>query len=203
MITTGSKYRICRRLGPGVYEKCQTQKFVQSQARRSNKKTNKKPKTITGYGLQLIEKQKIRFSYGIREKQFSNYVKEAVSAKGANATEKLYETLESRLDNVIYRLGIAHTRALARQMVSHGHFVVNNHKVTVPSYRVKEGDTIQVREGSRGSVLFANVAEKLKDYSAPAWLTFDSQKLEAKVVGKPKNNETFLNFNTVLEFYSR
>ncbi len=202
MITTGSKYKICRRLGPGVYEKCQTQKFVQSQARRS-KKTNKKPKTITGYGLQLIEKQKIRFSYGIREKQFSNYVKEAVSAKGSNATEKLYEALESRLDNVIYRLGIAHTRALARQMVSHGHFVVNNHKITIPSFKVKEGDVIQVREGSKGSVLFTNLAQKLKDYSTPTWLTFDAEKLEAKVVGKPKNNETFLNFNTVLEFYSR
>ncbi len=190
-------------MGPGVYEKCQTQKFVQSQARRSNKKTNKKPKTITGYGLQLIEKQKIRFSYGIREKQFSNYVKEAVATKGMAATDKLYEVLESRLDNVIYRLGIAHTRALARQMVSHGHFVINNHKVTVPSHKVKEGDVIKVREGSRGSVLFIGLAQKLKDYSTPAWLTFDAEKLEAKVVGKPKNSDTFLNFNTVLEFYSR
>ncbi len=203
MITSGSKYRICRRLGPGVYEKCQTAKFAQSQARRSGKKSTKKPKSITDFGLQLIEKQKIRYSYGVKETQFSNYVKEAVSVKGSNAAEKLYESLESRLDNVVYRLGIAHTRALARQMVSHGHFVVDGHKITVPSYKVKEGDIIKIREGSRGSVLFTDLATKLKDYNTPAWLKFDVDKFEAVVSGKPKNTETFLNFNTVLEFYSR
>ena len=114
----GPKFKICRRLGPGVHEKCQTQRFVLSVARRGKTKLGaKKPKALSDFGLQLIEKQKIRFSYGISEKQFSNYVKSSTGEKGVSPSEALYEKLESRLDNVIYRLGIAHTRPLARQIV--------------------------------------------------------------------------------------
>lgn len=199
---TGTKFRICRRLGPGVFEKCQTPKFAASVARRS-RKSDKRPKQPTEFGVQLLEKQKIRFTYGIKERQFSNYVKEATAKGGSNAATRLYETIESRLDNVVYRLGLAHTRPLARQMVSHGHFVINGKKTTVPSHLVKVGDTIKVREGSKGKALFANVSAKAKEYTPPEWLKFDVEKLEAKVAGKPKNAENFLDFNTVLEFYSR
>src|SRR6185436_9532268 len=166
----GPKYKICRRLGPGVYEKCQTQKFVASQARHANK-GGKRPKALSDFGTQLIEKQKARFSYGLTERQFSNYVKKATEVKGGNAPELLFGYMETRLDNVVYRFGVAHTRSLARQMVSHGHFVVNGKKLTVPSYQVRPGDVISVREGSRKSPLFQDLGKKLKNYSAPAWLS--------------------------------
>lgn len=194
---------MCRRLGSGVFEQCQTQKFVLSEAKHKKIGLKKRPKALSGFGLQLIEKQKIRFSYGVSEKQFYNYVKVAMTTKGGTAANNLYESLESRLDNVVYRLGLAHTRALARQMVSHGHFLVNNKRTTVPSYKVGANDVITVREGSKKSVLFQNISKKLKEYTVPAWLSFDADKLEAIVKATPKNTETFLDFNSVLEFYSR
>ena len=197
------KYKIGRRLGAGVFEKCQTAKFVASEARHAKNSKNKKPKMLSGYALQFVEKQKVRFMYGISEKQLSNYIKEAVAKKGSLSTEVLYEILEERLDNVVYRLGLAHTRRLSRQMTSHGHITVNGKKVTVPSMRVKVGDIISVREGSRKSALFTDLVKKLKEYTAPNWLKMDVDALTGTVVGKPKNIEGFLDLNTVLEFYSR
>lgn len=195
------KFKICRRLGPGVYDKCQTAKFSSSAAKSLPGK--KRPKAPTEYGAQLIEKQKIRFSYGISERQLSNYVKKVSLAKGTGTAQMLYEELESRLDNVIYRMGLGTSRRAARQMVSHGHFVVNNHRMTIPSYEVKIGDVIKIREGSKAKKIFANLAERLKDYSAPSWVSFDLNNLEGHISAKPKNTETFLNINAVLEFYSR
>ncbi len=197
------KYKVCRRLGPGVYEQCQTQKFVMSEAKRGKRTGMKRPKALSDFGTQLIEKQRIRFSYGISEKQFSNYVKASVEKKASSAADTLFQNLETRLDNVAYRLGLAHTRGLARQMVSHGHLTVNGTKVTIPSYRVKEGDIISIREGSKKSALFTELGKRLKNYSTPAWLTFDLEKLEGKVVGAPKQDSGMLAFTTVLEFYSR
>jgi small subunit ribosomal protein S4 len=200
---TVKKYKIGRRLGAGVFEKCQTAKFVASEARHLKNSKNKRPKVLSGFALQFLEKQKVRFMYNISEKQFSNYIKEAVATKGAPATETLYELLENRLDNVTYRLGLAHTRRLSRQMTSHGHITVNGKKTTVPSLRVKIGDVIAVRPGSQKSVLFADMVKKSKEYTAPNWLTFNAETLSGKVVGKPKNVDGFLDLNTVLEFYSR
>jgi small subunit ribosomal protein S4 len=198
------KFKICRRLGPGVYDKCQTTKFSASGG-LANKigAGGKRPKALTEYGTQLVEKQKIRFSYGITERQLSNYVKKATQTKGAGTAEKFYEELESRLDNIVYRIGLANSRRGARQMVSHGHFIVNDHRVTVPSYAMKPGDVVKVREGSKVSKLFENLADRLKDYKAPTWVSFDVSKMEGKVLAKPKNVETFLDLNAVLEFYSR
>src|SRR3989344_611799 len=105
---TKPKFKICRRLGPGVYDKCQTPKF--SSATKTGGRMGSRPKAMTEYGTQLIEKQKIRFSYGISERQLSNYVKKASLAKGAGTAEKFYEGLESRLDNAIYRMGLAPSR---------------------------------------------------------------------------------------------
>ena len=195
------KFKICRRLGPGVYDKCQTSKF--SAASGKFGPGSRRPKALSEYGTQLVEKQKIRFSYGITERQLSNYIKKASQVKGAGTAEKFYEELESRLDNVIYRMGLSSSRRGSRQMVSHGHFVVNNHKVTIPSYEVKVGDVIKIREGSKTKKIFDNMAEKLKDYKAPNWLSFDVAKMEGKISAKPKNTETFLDLNAVLEFYSR
>ena len=195
------KFKICRRLGPGVYDKCQTTKFAASSTKTLP--GGKRPKAPTEYGAQLIEKQKIRFSYGISERQLSNYVKKASNVKGAGTAEKLYESLESRLDNAIYRMGLGASRRATRQMVSHGHFVINNHRVTVPSYELKTGDVIKIREGSKGKKLFENLAGRLKDYNSPNWVSFDIASLEGKILAKPKNIETFLELNAVLEFYSR
>ncbi|MFA7315868.1 MAG: 30S ribosomal protein S4 [Candidatus Paceibacterota bacterium] len=200
---TVQKYKLCRRLGPGVFEKCQTPKFVASEARHAKSKKDKRPKTLSGFALQFNEKQKIRFMYGISEKQFGNYVNEAVAHKGTPATEYLFELLETRLDNVTYRLGLASTRRLSRQLVSHGHITVNGKKVTVASHRVRVGDIIAVRLGSQKSPLFTDMDTKLKDYTTPNWLSFDIGKLSGNVAGKPKNTEGYLDLNTVLEFYSR
>lgn len=196
------KFKIGRRLGAGVYDKCQTPKFSASSGKFGSPGA-RRPKTLSEYGAQLIEKQKVRFSYGITERQLSNYVKKASLVKGAGTTEKFYEELESRLDNVIYRMGLGSSRRAARQMVSHGHFIVNNHKITIPSYEVKSGDIIKIREGSKSKKIFDNLTEKIKDYNPPSWVSFDPNKMEGLILAKPKNVETFLDLNAVLEFYSR
>jgi len=200
----GPKYKIARRLGPAVFEKTQTQKFQLSEARHARKKSDKRPKALSDFGVQLIEKQRVRFSYGIIERQLGNYVAKATEKKGVNPAETLYGMLESRLDNVVYRFGIAHTRRLARQMVSHGHFLVNGKRTTVPSFAVKVGDVITVREGSKKSVMFADLAKKLQNYSSPKWLSFDAEKMTGTVLGAPALEVGgAINLNTVLEYYSR
>ncbi|HWA31873.1 MAG TPA: 30S ribosomal protein S4 [Candidatus Paceibacterota bacterium] len=199
---TKPKFKICRRLGPGVYDKCQTPKFSTTSG-KFGAPGGRRPKALSEYGTQLVEKQKIRLSYGITERQLSNYVKKASHQKGAGAADKFYEELESRLDNVVYRMGLASTRRAARQMVSHGHFTVNGHKVTIPSYSVKQGDSVGIREGSKSKKLFEGLAEKNKEYIQPGWTSFDFARMEGKVTGKPKNGDTFLDLAAVLEFYSR
>ena len=196
------KFKICRRLGPGVYDKCQTAKYS-SATGKVGLAGARRPKALSEYGTQLVEKQKIRFSYGITERQLSNYVKKASQVKGAGTAEKFYEGLESRLDNAIYRMGLAPSRRAARQMVSHGHFMVGDQKVTIPSYELKINDVIKIREGSKGKGVFSGLAEKLKEHTSPAWVIFDIGKMEGSVLAKPKNIETFLDLNAVLEFYSR
>jgi small subunit ribosomal protein S4 len=199
----GPKYKICRRLGSGVFDQCQTQKFMVSEGKKSKAGKKGGRKQLSEYGMQLNEKQKIRFSYGISEKQLSNYVETATTTKGAVASEKLYELLETRLDNVIYRAGLAVTRRLARQMASHGHFLVNGVKTNVPSYHLNIGDVISVKEGSKSSVLFQDMDKKLEKFNVPAWLSVNKDKLSVEVRGVPKKDDAFLDFNTVLEFYSR
>jgi len=196
------KFKICRRLGPGVYDKCQTSKF-QAASTKGGSTLARRPKAPSEYGAQLIEKQKTRFSYGISERQLANYVKKASLIKGIGTVEKLYEELESRLDNVIYRMGLGVSRRAARQMVSHGHFVVNGKRVTIPSYGLKSGDVVKIREGSKSKKIFNNMAENLKDYNSPVWVSFDSNSMEGKILDKPKNTEGFLDLSAVLEFYSR
>jgi small subunit ribosomal protein S4 len=138
----GPKYKIARRLGAPVFEKTQTQKFsVRSERKMKNRGFSKQK---SEFGQQLNEKQKARMYYGVSEKQFSKYVKEAISKKASKAVGLLFETLETRLDNLVYRLGFAQTRYQARQFVGHGHILVNGKKVTIPSYVVKQGDTISL-----------------------------------------------------------
>jgi small subunit ribosomal protein S4 len=186
-----------------VFDKTQTQKFTLSEGRHQKGEKKKKRKQLSEYGAQLIEKQKIRYTYGVSEKQFSNYVKEAVSSHGANAGELLQQLLERRLDNVVYRMGLAPSRQASRQMVSHGHFLVNGVKVTIPSYRLTTGDSITVREGSKKSVMFQDLNKKLDKYMYPAWLSFDPGSMTGNVKSNPTKEGSTLDFGRVLEFYSR
>ncbi len=201
----GPKYKICKRLGSGVFEKCQTQKYALLEARRSEVKGKRRPRALSDFGKQHLEKQRMRFTYGITEGQLSRYVAESLAHKGTDSAADLVSFLERRLDNVVYRSGIAVTRRLARQMVSHGHIMVNGRRVNVPSYRVSEGDVFAVREGSRARTLFTALAERLKDHTTPSWIVFDAEKLSGKVASLPEARATEQPFDVglVLEFYSR
>jgi small subunit ribosomal protein S4 len=197
----GPKYKIARRLGATVFEKTQTQKYTV----RSAQKTNfSKSKAKSDYGLGMIEKQKARYTYGISAKQFANYVKKAILKKGSSS-EHLIHLLESRLDNIALRSSFATTRQAARQMTSHGHLTVNGKIVTIPSYQVKVGDVIGIREGSKKKGLFAQVDERLKTIKLPSWLKLDFEKKELTVDGIPhaQQSELLFNVGSVLEFYSR
>jgi small subunit ribosomal protein S4 len=195
------KYKIARRLGAGVYEKTQTQKFMLSQAKKS--KRGGRPRRPTDYGRQLIEKQKVRFMYGVQEKQFRNYVEKATHSKDVTPALRLFQLLESRLDNVAYRLGIAETRGGARQMTSHGHLIVNGKRTMVPSQQMKKGDVITLREGSKSTVLFQDLDKKMKNAQIPSWLNWNSKKMEGQIKGTPTEPDAFLDFQSVIEFYSR
>lgn len=201
----GAKYKICKRLGSGVFEKCQTQKFVLSEARTAKSKTGKRRGSLSEYGGELLEKQKARFMYGLSERQFGNYVNAAVERRGADSVEGLLSSLESRLDNVVYRLGFAKTRRQARQLVSHGHITVNGRKVTVPSYGVEAGDKIGVREGSKARTFFVDLSERLSEVSTPSWLSVDPKRLEGSVVKAPEISAGELVFDPkiIIQFYSR
>lgn len=198
----GPKFKIAKRLGAPIFEKTQTQKFELSQARGGMRR--RRPGNISDYKRQLTEKQKMRFSYGITEKQLRRYVNEATE-KSSQPIGHLMTRLETRLDNVAYRLGLAKTRQMARQMVAHGHMTVNGKKLSIPSHKVKNGDVISVREGSRQSALFVALAETHELAAVPAWLKFDVKKLEATVVGMPtyEPSETLFDPEQVLEYYSR
>lgn len=200
----GPKFKIGKRLGASVFEKCQTQKFQISEA-RSEKTGKKRFSTRSDYAKQFLEKQKVRYTYGISEKQFKNYVIESNKTGVKNPSETLFQLLETRLDNVVYRLGLAPTRRAARQMVSHGHIKVNGVRVTVPSYRVKSNDSISVREGSSGSKLFTTLEDKMKDYSTPEWLSFDQTKKVGSIKMRPtyRKTDNAFDLTPVLEFYSR
>jgi small subunit ribosomal protein S4 len=196
-----SKYKVARRLGAPLFEKTQTAKYALRQERKD--KGAWRPKS--DFGLQMLEKQKARFTYGINERQFSKYVRAAVAKKGVNSTQLLFFKLECRLDNVVYRLGWAPTRSAARQMVSHGHIRVGGTRVTIPSYEVKVGEIITIRPGSLVKPLFKTFDEKMKEVKIPEWLSYDADKKEAKATGAPKYEprDNHFDIKAVLEFYSR
>ncbi len=197
----GPKYKLARRLGAPIFEKTQTAKFTASKERR--KAVFSKPKSA--FGLQLNEKQKARFTYGISEKQFKNYINKVLASKGGSQTEKLFELLEKRLDNAAYRAGFATTRRQARQLVSHGHIKVNGKKITIPSYALSEGDKITIRKESETAGIFRNLDERYKDITVPDWLTFDVKTKEGVISGKPsfKAGELMSDLEAVFEYYRR
>jgi len=199
----GPRYKIARRLGANIFDKTMTQKFASRMQNRKQK--DRRPKAKTDFGIQMLEKQRVRFFYGIGERQFSKYVKNVIASKSPKPVESLHECLESRLDNVIYRLHLAPSRQAARQMVGHGHILVNGRKTNIPSYQVSPGDSISIREGSAKSPLFTSLKEKLKEEQAPDWLTFDGEKMKAEVLRKPDmaGGKSLFDIAQVLEFYKR
>lgn len=197
----GPKYKIARRLGAPVFEKTQTAKYALSLARKEKSAGRSKPKSE--YGTQLLEKQKARFSYYLSEKQFSKYVKGSLNAQ--DPAQKLFKSLESRLDNVLFRAGFAKTRAGARQMASHGHVMVNGRRVTIPSITLRQGDKVSIRPGSIESALFRDVEERIKSVSVPDWIKVDAEKKTAEIQGEPvyQPAEHVFDLGVVLEFYNR
>ena len=167
----------------------------------------RKAKPLSEYGKELREKQKLKNWYNLRETQFKNYVKEALEKKGQveDTSVFLIQKLEKRLDNVIFRLGFAKSRAQARQMVSHRHFMVNGRVVNIPSYQVKIGDKISIREGSKKKKIFEGLKMSLKKYQPPSWLKIDPEKLEGEVIKEPTVEEAGVpvELSAVFEFYSK
>ena len=208
---TDQKCKKCRRAGEKLFlkgERCFTPKcaierkpyppgrLLSEKKHRSN---------VTEYGIQMREKQKVRNTYRVSEKQFGNYVKEASGKQGISPADYLYEALESRLDNAVLRIGFAGSRSLARQMVAHGHITVNGRRTNIPSRRLVIGDVLAIRPGSKDSKLFEGLAEKLKTLTAPTWFKIDADKVTATFQGKPKAAQGTHAFNltSVIEFYSR
>ena len=199
----GPRYKIARRLGTSVFDKTQSQKY----AMRAGAKTDFKKKKMgaSDFGVQLIEKQRARFTYGLGERQFKNMVEKVQAKKSENINEALVQALEMRLDNTIYRLGFAPTRQASRQMVNHGHIDVNGKRLTIPSYPVKIGDVITIRESSKNKPLFKDIDEKLKGVKVPSWLALKLDKKEAKVQGLPKipAHEIAFDASQIFQYYSR
>ncbi len=203
------KCKKCRREGEKLFlkgEKCFTNKCpilkrnyppgAQGAARRRGRSSN--------FGVQLREKQKAKRLYGLGEVQFFNYFQKALKKSGETG-ENLAKFLEKRLDNVVYRLGFGGSRNQARQLVSHGHFTVNGRSVNVPSYQVKVGDTIKLKENRKTKFIFKDLAKRIEKHETPAWLTLDSKELSGKITSEPTAEELKQNFQPqlIIEFYSR
>jgi len=202
----GPKYKIARRLGVAVFEKTQTQKFVLSESRKSKpRQKGRRSRSRTNFAVQMLEKQKARYTYLITEKQFSSYVKKAIGKKGTDSAQNLYQRLELRLDNAVFRIGLVPTRSFARQIVSHGHIYVNGRRVTIPSFALSAGDVISIRPSSADKGIFVGLEERLQGVTLPNWLAVGASKREWKVSGLPTISvgELMFDINAVLEFYSR
>ena len=201
MLQIGSKYKIARRLGP-VFEKTQSQKFALRQQRKAQSAKRGRRPTQSEYNKQLLEKQKLRYTYGLKEKQLANYVKQALSSK-EDTSAALYQLLERRLDSVIYRMGLAETRRMARQMASHGHITYNGRKVTIPSIQVRKSDVLAVREGSQSNAIFEDIAAKRKDFKQPSWMNMDWKNMASTITDLPSTSIYDFDFKRIIEFYTR
>ncbi len=196
-----------------IIKKCRSLEISPAALGYSSKKVEKmgmrkpganKRKKLSEYGLQLREKQKLKFVYGVLEKQFYNYYVKATKMEGM-AGENLVTLLESRLDNVVYRMGMASTRREARQLVVHGHFRLNGKKVNIPSLLVKVGDVITLKDTSKKSELFKGFIEDLAEVRTPAWLTLDKENISAEVIAAPKKADVDFEIeeHLIVELYSK
>lgn len=200
--------QLCRRSGDKLMLKgnrCMTPKCIMERRHKTTAGGGRgRRRRISERGTQLIEKQKARCIYGLFERQFKRFFAEAARQPGITG-DNLKVMLERRLDNVVYRLGFADSRPQARQLVLHGHIMVNGHRVNVPSYLADEGDTIACREASLKKEYFKKVVEEIKSKTIPGWLTLDRTKLIGQVVTLPVPDETIGQFDgkSIVEYYSR
>jgi|TARA_B100000780_G_scaffold97515_1_gene67982 small subunit ribosomal protein S4 len=198
----GPKIRIVRRLGelPGLTTKTTTRETLPGQ----HKKVRGKQSNISSYSIRLQEKQKLRYNYGLTEKQLLSYVKEARRLKGSTGSV-LIQLLEMRLDNIVYRLGIGNTIPASRQIVNHGHIYVNNKKVTIPSFQCSPNDIIEIRNKQNSKNLVKRFLELPSYNVVPQYLEFEKETLKGKVKRLAENTETNLIINELLivEYYSR
>ena len=173
-----------------------------------SKSTKRQPKQSrrkqSEYGMQLTEKQKVKFIYGVLEKQFHAYYEKAERKQGITG-EILLQELERRLDNVVFRMGFANTRREARQLVNHAHFTVNGHRVNIPSYQVKPGDVIAVREKSRSTTKFKTLLEENGKKACPKWIDKDKDSFEGKIVAMPARDDIDYDVSEhlIVELYSK
>lgn len=196
---TGPAYKKSRRIGISALE---TGKELVKKPYGPGQHGNGRKGKLSNYGVQLVEKQKLRFTYGISEKQLRKIFEKAGKLKGIHG-ENMFKLLESRLDNIVYRMGIASTRRAARQFVNHGHVAVNGVKVDIPSFQVKPGDVVSVRENSKEHKAMKETLENITrnvDY-----VSFDKNKLEGTYIRYPERNEltSYINESLVVEFYNK
>ena len=204
---TGPACKLCRREGKKLYlkgERCTSGKCALDRRSTAPGQHGAAKKKMGEYGLQLREKQTTKRYYGVLERQFKNYYEEAARKEGMTG-ENLLILLERRLDNTIYRMGLAESHKEARQLVLHGHFTLNGKKVDIPSILVKPGDVIAVKEASRDSAKIKALAEALESKTAPKWLDVDKTNLVAKVVAMPARDDIDFDFNEqlIVELYSK
>ncbi|MFZ5353454.1 MAG: 30S ribosomal protein S4 [Bacillota bacterium] len=204
---TGAVCRLCRREGSKLYlkgDRCYTDKCAVSRRAYAPGQHGQNKKRLSGYGVQLREKQKVRRIYGILESQFRAYFEEAERLKGVTG-ENLLRLLELRLDNVVYRMGFGNSRAEARQLVRHGHFTVNGKKVDIPSYQVKLNDLIAVKASSKASEKLKQLAEDAAGKTAPQWLSVNAEMMEARVISLPAREDIDIPIeeHLIVELYSR
>lgn len=204
---TAAVCRLCRRSGDKLMlkgDKCVTKCTLDKRPKPPGPQLSRRRRRLSDRGLQLREKQKVRYSYGILEKQFRRFFAEAVRQPGITG-ENLLVLLERRLDSVVYRLGFADSLAQARQLVQHGHIMLNDHKTDIPSCLVKEGDTVGWRERSTKSEYYKILAESIGGKTTPGWLSLDKKKLAGQVLSLPTPDDVEAKFDlaSVVEFYSR
>jgi len=197
------KGKLVRKLGVNIFGNPKFDRLLSKKGYRPGQH-GQTGKRFSTYSTQLKEKQKIKFTYGMLEKQFRTYFKKASQMKGETGLNLLV-LLESRLDNVVYKLGFAPTRSSARQLVSHAHFMVNDAKVNIASYRLKPGDVVQVREKSKKLDIILNAIKMVKGDLSVSWLSVDKAKMEGTFVNYPERDEIDLTMNEqlVVEYYSR
>ena len=204
---TGPACKLCRREGKKLYlkgERCTSGKCALDRRSTAPGQHGAAKKKMGEYGLQLREKQTTKRYYGVLERQFRNYYEEAARKEGMTG-ENLLVLLERRLDNVVFRMGLAESHKEARQLVLHCHFTLNGKKVNIPSILVKPGDVIAVKEASRSSEKIKALAEALESKTAPKWLEVDKANLSAKVVSMPAREDIDFDFNEqlIVELYSK
>ncbi|HBB38577.1 MAG: 30S ribosomal protein S4 [Candidatus Magasanikbacteria bacterium GW2011_GWD2_43_18] len=200
---TGPKNKIARRFGINLGLKSNAAKVAKRLNQKPGQHGARRRTSLSSFGKQLDEKQKAKFIYGLRERQFRGYVEEANRREGDSGVN-LNQVLESRLDNVVYRMGFAVTRAQARQFVNHGMFTVNAKKLNIPSYLVKVGDEIQLRENKQSKKIFETITEQLTNATAPSWLKVDAAGKKGTVLTQPIKDDldNVFDVKLIIEYYS-